>query len=61
MTDIEIEKIHAEISNLMAETANLNRDTKFMPWKVGAGVVATLVALGYIVLKFNALLTGINS
>ena len=55
LTDIEIEKIHAQITNLMAETANLNRDTKLMPFKITAAVIGVVVALGYVILKFNAL------
>lgn len=53
------DKIQAEIANLMAETANLNRETKFLPWKVFIGSLATFIALGYVVLKFSTLIAPI--
>lgn len=48
------EKIIAEIAQLIAESANLNRETKLMPFKVLAYVVATFTAAYFVVAKLQA-------
>ena len=45
MTDIELEKIHAEIQKLMAETSKINRENVYYPLIVGASVTLAIVGL----------------
>lgn len=49
MTDREIqlehEKIHAEISKLIAETAKINAENRWYPFVVGSGVTLAMVAV----------------
>ena len=45
MHDLEIEKIHAEISNLMAQTTKLNRESMLYPMVVTATFTLAMVAV----------------
>ena len=45
MTQAELEKIHAEISKLMAETAKINQEGFWYPMVVSGGLVMGIITL----------------
>lgn len=47
-----LEKIHAEITKMMAETAKLNRETMLYPVVVTASVMLGIAAVFTVALKF---------
>ncbi|WP_445495233.1 hypothetical protein [Photorhabdus sp. SF281] len=52
MTTAELEKIHAEIAKLMAETAKINRKAMWYPIVVASGLVGAVAAITTLLLKF---------
>jgi hypothetical protein len=43
-TQVEIEKMHAEIGKIMAETIKINRENRFLPLTYGAALFGAAVA-----------------
>ncbi|EJX5937184.1 hypothetical protein OEC89_002783 [Salmonella enterica] len=51
MTTAELEKIHAEIAKLMAETATINRETMWYPIVVATGLIGAVATITTMLLK----------
>ena len=49
---LDIEKIRAEISKMIAETSKINRENAFYPFIVGATVTLVMVAVVKVFLWF---------
>ncbi|MGY0399820.1 MAG: hypothetical protein ACWIPH_07775 [Ostreibacterium sp.] len=43
--ELEVEKIRAEISKMMAETTKINKESVYYPLVVGSGVTLAIVAV----------------
>ncbi len=51
MTTAELEKIHAEIAKLMAETAKINRGTMWYPLAVATGLIGAVATVTTLIIK----------
>lgn len=51
MTTAELEKIHAEIAKLMAETTKINRETMWYPIVVATGLIGAVATITTVLLK----------
>lgn len=51
MTTAELEKIHAEIAKLMAETTKLNRESAWYPIVVASGLIGAVATITTVLLK----------
>lgn len=52
MTTAELEKIHAEIAKLMAETNKLNREAHWYPIVVASGLIGAVATITTVLIKF---------
>ncbi|WP_157975329.1 hypothetical protein [Photorhabdus sp. CRCIA-P01] len=52
MTTAELEKIHAEIAKLIAETTKINRESMWYPIVVASGLIGAVATITTLLLKF---------
>lgn len=52
MTEVQIEKIHAEIAKLMAETAKINKESFWYPVFISTGLIGAVATITALVIKF---------
>ncbi|WP_214067530.1 hypothetical protein [Photorhabdus hainanensis] len=52
MTTSELEKIHAEIAKLMAETTKINREATWYPIVVASSLIGAVATITTLLLKF---------
>ncbi|MGV8001608.1 hypothetical protein QPK14_05515 [Photorhabdus temperata subsp. temperata] len=52
MTTAELEKIHAEIAKLMAETTKINREAIWYPIVVASCLIGAVAAITTLLFKF---------
>ncbi|OCA52652.1 hypothetical protein [Photorhabdus namnaonensis] len=52
MTIAELEKIHAEIAKLMAETTKINREAAWYPIIVASSLIGAVATITTLLLKF---------
>lgn len=52
MKQAELEKIHAEIAKLIAETGKINRESRWYPVVVASGLLGAGAGLATLIIKF---------
>lgn len=51
MTAAELEKIHAEIAKLMAETSKINKEAMWYPIVIASGLVGAVATITTLILR----------